>query len=399
MGGGDLNLKKSWHPLLMKNQTRVWEEEKKALEERKKIEQVQKERAEERQIEELQRMQEAAGGKKRLNRVDWMYNSGPSGGGQGTTEEMEGYLLGKRRIDGLLKNTEDTQKLQRGAGEDSFMALQNANTLRDTAAKVRDDPMLAIKKQEQAALEAAMNDPAKRKALMKQAGQDEKSDRAHRHRHHHRHHHRSSRHNDVDDDRHRSTRRRPEEDDRSSRRHSSHYHHRSRRDSRSRSRSPRRSPRQSHEGDRHRPRRRDSSHHATHSSSFSQSPPPRRDSRNRSPQRDYRPRSRSPGRQDSYRPTPRTNRAPPTKTAVDEAEERARKLAAMQSNASSIEDERRQRIALQEAKDAADRALDERERGKRDNGQFVAGLHRQAGNMDLGESLRRRGGGVVASEG
>ena len=48
--GGDLNLKKSWHTSLMSNQKRVWAEEKKALDERKKIDQVMKERAEERQI-------------------------------------------------------------------------------------------------------------------------------------------------------------------------------------------------------------------------------------------------------------------------------------------------------------------------------------------------------------
>jgi N-terminal domain of CBF1 interacting co-repressor CIR len=33
--GGDLNLKKSWNPNLLKNQARVYEEERKALEERK----------------------------------------------------------------------------------------------------------------------------------------------------------------------------------------------------------------------------------------------------------------------------------------------------------------------------------------------------------------------------
>ncbi|KAG7007683.1 hypothetical protein G7Y79_00008g023210 [Physcia stellaris] len=163
--GGDLNLKKSWHPVLMSNQRRVWEEEKKALEERKRIEQMMKERQEERQIQELQEMQEAAGGKKRLNRVDWMY-SGPSAGQTGTTEEMEGYLLGKRRVDGLIKGTEH-KKLEKKSDEDSFMALQNANTVRDTAAKIREDPMLAIKKQEQAAYEALMNDPVKRRLLLK----------------------------------------------------------------------------------------------------------------------------------------------------------------------------------------------------------------------------------------
>jgi hypothetical protein len=77
--GGDLNLKKSWHPVLMSNQRRVWEEEKKALDERKRIEQMMKERQEERNIQEIQEMQEAAGGTKRLQRVEFMYN-GPSAG-------------------------------------------------------------------------------------------------------------------------------------------------------------------------------------------------------------------------------------------------------------------------------------------------------------------------------
>ncbi|KUL82947.1 hypothetical protein ZTR_10268 [Talaromyces verruculosus] len=155
--GGDLNLKKSWNPVLQKNQEKTWLAEKKALEERKRIDQMMRERQEERQMLEIQQLQEAAGGKKRLNRVDWMY-SGPSSGQLGTTEEMEGYLLGKRRIDGLIKGSEN-QKLEKAAAEDSFMALQNANTARDTAAKIREDPMLAIKKQEQAAYEAMMNDP------------------------------------------------------------------------------------------------------------------------------------------------------------------------------------------------------------------------------------------------
>ncbi|RMZ87138.1 hypothetical protein DV736_g5642, partial [Chaetothyriales sp. CBS 134916] len=161
--GGDLNLKKSWHPVLMSNQKKVWEEEKKALEERKKIEQIMRERAEERQIQEIQELQEAAGGKRRQARVDWMYN-GPANGQAGTTEEMEGYLLGKRRVDGLLKGT-DNEKLEKAATGDSFMAVQNANTARDTAAKIREDPMLAIKKQEQAAISGVDSEPRSRQSL------------------------------------------------------------------------------------------------------------------------------------------------------------------------------------------------------------------------------------------
>ncbi|XWW98237.1 hypothetical protein V2A60_006234 [Cordyceps javanica] len=157
MGGGDLNLKKSFHPTLRRNQAAVYDEEQKALAERKRTQQRIDEIKEERAKEELQRQLEAAGGKKRVDRVDWMYQ-GPTDGQAGTTEEMEAYLLGKRRIDNLIKGNEH-EKLEKNAGQESFMALQNANSARDTAAKIRDDPLLAIKRQEQAAYEAMMNDP------------------------------------------------------------------------------------------------------------------------------------------------------------------------------------------------------------------------------------------------
>jgi N-terminal domain of CBF1 interacting co-repressor CIR len=83
MGGGDLNMKKSWHPLLQKNQERVWQEENKAREERKRIDQKRKEIAEERQLQELQRLQQVQGGKPRQERLDWMYTApGETDGGR-----------------------------------------------------------------------------------------------------------------------------------------------------------------------------------------------------------------------------------------------------------------------------------------------------------------------------
>ena len=100
--GGDLNLKKSFHPGLMRNQRRVYDEEQRALDERKRTQQRINELKEERAKEDVQRQLEAAGGQKRVDRVDWMYQ-GPTDGQSGTTEEREAYLLGKRRIDGLLK--------------------------------------------------------------------------------------------------------------------------------------------------------------------------------------------------------------------------------------------------------------------------------------------------------
>ena len=61
MGGGDLNLKKSWHPLTFKNLEKVWLKEKAAEEERKKLEQLQKELEEERGMQQLKALQEATG--------------------------------------------------------------------------------------------------------------------------------------------------------------------------------------------------------------------------------------------------------------------------------------------------------------------------------------------------
>jgi hypothetical protein len=365
--GGDLNLKKSWHPVLMSNQRRVWEEEKKALEERKRIDQMMKERQEERQIQELQQMQEAAGGTKRAVKVDWMY-SGPANGQSGTTEEMEGYLLGKRRIDQLIKGSE-TQNLEKAAKEESFMAIQNANTVRDTAAKIREDPMLAIKKQEQAAYEVMMNDPVRRRQLLKAAGEDTKSTdrepkrRKHHHRDHDRHsHHRSKRRDDNG------------RDERSRRR---------RRSSRSRSRSPRRlrrspSPyrRRSYSPDRSRRspspyRRRDDDRGLAKSKSYSSI---RRHSR------EYR-RSRSPLQRERR----------PTSPSQDDA--RAAKLAAMQQAASELDQDRERRITALEERDKAEREADDaaRARTARDGGRgdFVSRMHRRAGELDIGDRVRR----------
>uniref|UniRef100_A0AAV2LM56 PIPK domain-containing protein n=1 Tax=Knipowitschia caucasica TaxID=637954 RepID=A0AAV2LM56_KNICA len=90
MGGGDLNLKKSWHPQTMKNIERVWKAEQKHEAECKKIEELQKELKDERAREEMTRYAEESGAiKKKDDRLDWMYQ-GPAG--QVSRDE---YLLGR----------------------------------------------------------------------------------------------------------------------------------------------------------------------------------------------------------------------------------------------------------------------------------------------------------------
>ncbi|KAI9655823.1 MAG: RNA-splicing factor [Bathelium mastoideum] len=371
--GGDLNLKKSWHPHLMSNQRKVWEQEHKALEERKKTDAMLKERAEERQIQELQQMEEAAGGKKRVNRVDWMYG-GPAAGEKGTTEEMEGYLLGKRRLDGLIKKEvgekKDVSKANPTNGGGMGVATLNA---RDIAAKAKEDPMLAIKSQELSIMQAALQE--KERAAQRRAEKEAKrgSDRKHRHR--------------KRRDRSRSPRRRSDgyhdDYDRSSRSHRRRHHHRARSYSRSPSFSRTPSP----------PRRR---HREYSSESRSGSPLPQKGDRYRDSRedrrRDYRSfsrsRSRSPRRSNSekhrnesrrenrfrQRSPPIRTRSPPPRKG-DDAEDRARKLAVMQANASSMEDQRRQRLEKADRMDEEERQKDERSRT--DNGRFVGDLRRK----------------------
>lgn len=437
MGGGDLNLKKSFHPTLRRNQAAVYDEEQKALAERKRTQQRIEEIKEERAKEELQRKLEAAGGRKRVDRVDWMYQ-GPSDGQTGTTEETEAYLLGKRRIDNLIKGTEH-KKLQKDAGQESFMLQQNANNARDTAAKIRDDPLLAIKRQEQATYEAMMNDPIRRRQLMASMGveDDKKKDKSKRREERHRHRHRRhrSRDRDEDDDGGRRSRRRsysrsrsPRRDDSGERRHAKRRrrdysderdsHHRRRRDDSAEDRGRqrrdsyaedkgrtkkdyehrRRSRDDDVDGDDHRRHRRSDSASDNEDGGRKRSPPRSPDRRQRSRDRDYlADRRRDSGRRDNgrhYNKGPngssngyRDQRPKHQNNDGDEADkeaERARKLAAMQSAATDLDQDRAERLAALAERDRLAREADERGRERGGDRGFVNGLHKKAsGKMDL----------------
>ena len=320
-----------------------------------------------------------------MNRVDWMY-SGPSTGQAGTTEELEGFLLGKRRIDGLIKGTE-SRKLEKSAtAEESFMALQHANTIKDTASKIREDPMLAIKRSEQVAYEQMMNDPVRRRLMLKAAGKDvevkEKDQKHRKHRHHsERGEKKHRRHENIEDIR---------EIDRSHKRQKTYDDERSPRGGRSHDR--RRSP----------------------SSSYSRSPSPYR---RRSPSPYYRPRkssvsvrrSRSPDeyRNDHHRlkqskswSNPSFRRSPDLRhksSPRGRTDDRAAKLAAMQQAASDLDIDREKRIAAMTEREKRDAEVDEAARARLakygGTGNFINGMNRKAGEMDLGERMRRGRGG------
>ncbi|KAG0174066.1 RNA-splicing factor [Apophysomyces sp. BC1034] len=218
MGGGDLNLKKSWHPATFKNQERVWKEEKKHAEEQRKIEQMKKELAEERQLQELQRLQEQTSGRQRSDRLDWMYAAPNQGAAKPGGSEMEDFLLGKKNVDDLLRNKAASETVASSADERFALSNANANSERDIQAKIREDPLLMIKKREQQALKAIVDNPIRMKELTKKDKKKKKKDikdKSDRH-------HRSSRHSSTRDRsrerrRHSSRERRRDSRERSSR--------------------------------------------------------------------------------------------------------------------------------------------------------------------------------------
>ncbi|KAL5481252.1 hypothetical protein EMCRGX_G021383 [Ephydatia muelleri] len=163
MGGGDLNLKKSWHPSTYHNLEKVWKAEQRHDAEKKKIEQLQKEIQEERAREDMHRMAVDSGViKKKDERVDWLY-SGPA-----AAINREEYLLGKKidkLVDPVLQEQEqEKQALASGPGA-LFVAPDGANTTSDLAVKVREDPLFVIRKKEEDAKKLLMSNPIKMKQL------------------------------------------------------------------------------------------------------------------------------------------------------------------------------------------------------------------------------------------
>lgn len=178
MGGGDLNLKKSWHPHTLKNQERVWKAEQQKAEEDRKVAELQREIKEERERELLQRTAEKSGAieKKGDAKLDWMYK-GP--GGHVSREE---YLLG-RKIDNSFEQLEKAEAEEKV--DDNTSALQNkpvytieheinpesvvrresANVQVDMRRKLMEDPLLLIRQREEETKREITANPVKMKQL------------------------------------------------------------------------------------------------------------------------------------------------------------------------------------------------------------------------------------------
>ncbi|THH19037.1 hypothetical protein EW146_g2040 [Bondarzewia mesenterica] len=431
MGGGDLNMKKSWHPLLLKNQERVWLEEKKALEEKKKLDQLRKEKEEERQLQELQRLQEEQTGRKRTEKLEWMYTT-PATGSSQNPNDLEDYLLGKKRVDKILI-ADENEKL--GAAHKSFIAVQNANSARDTAVKVREDPLFAIKQQEAAAYEALKSNPLRLRELQERNGikpkKDKKREKKEKRRREGRGRADSPR-SEYDDGHihyHRS-RRSPSPRDHRSR---SPYRPRSRYDDEYDRRNPdysRRARSRSRSVDSHYRRRDRSRSYERRGTDSRRSGPWARSDESDSPDgyrgdRDRRGRGsvRSRERSDRYRQDdgPKRRRSqsppdhnthfikrtrispppsrPPNASISSAAEDRAARLASMSSNATSLESDRKERLTALLEKEKAELEAEERLRAKsKGMGGFLNHEQKKvfSGQGGLEERLRRGRAGLVS---
>ena len=63
-------------------------------------------------MQELQRLQEEQTGKKRADKLEWMYST-PATGTSQNANELEDYLLGKKRVDKMLTADENDKVSER----------------------------------------------------------------------------------------------------------------------------------------------------------------------------------------------------------------------------------------------------------------------------------------------
>ncbi|KAF8898978.1 Pre-mRNA splicing factor-domain-containing protein [Infundibulicybe gibba] len=285
-----------------------------------------------------------------------MYTT-PATGTSQNPNDLEDYLLGKKRVDKILTADENAKV---GAAHKNFIAVQNANNARDIAAKIREDPLLAIKQQEQAAYQALISNPLRLREMQERNGIKPKKDKEVKKREkeerkrlkHERRHQKIRESRSPSPAGHRSDYRSP-----------SPYHHHDNRSPRGDSRASR---------NRHSlatwPRSDDSEDNHAGGSGLRRNP-------DHHPDHGKRPRSRSPGRARTppYKRTrmsvsPRrqvTNHSyNQSRNGDDKTNDRAARLAAMSTDASSMSVERQERLMERLEAEKAELAAEEHARQK-----------------------------------
>lgn len=157
---GDLNLKKSWNPALVKNQSKVWEDEQAKLTELKKIREINSDLQKEQEYKRLLQLQHGEefsekdlnkGEKLKLNKLNWMYEDMPFESDPASEKTNEGgfiehnteFLEGKAQVENLLQGKKSFKRDQ-GSGDNISRILNVGKTTVATPSSRKDDPLLMI---------------------------------------------------------------------------------------------------------------------------------------------------------------------------------------------------------------------------------------------------------------
>eukprot|EP00271_Cylindrocystis_brebissonii_P013889 TRINITY_DN3439_c0_g1_i1.p1 TRINITY_DN3439_c0_g1~~TRINITY_DN3439_c0_g1_i1.p1 ORF type:complete len:1009 (-),score=207.00 TRINITY_DN3439_c0_g1_i1:69-3095(-) len=173
MGMKFLN-KKGWHTGSLRNVENVWKAEQKDADEKKKLDEIRKQYVEERQKDELRRLQEEAGIVPKLERLEFLYDSGLATG-KGTAED---YLLGKpveemKEASDFAKIAETPSVLLASQQAPGGVAVnEKPASANDTWRKLHADPLFLIRQQEQEALKRIRSNPVQMGMLKKQANEE-----------------------------------------------------------------------------------------------------------------------------------------------------------------------------------------------------------------------------------
>ena len=183
MGGGDLNLKKSWHPSTMKNIEKVWKAEQQQSQERKKIAELQREIEMEKDREDMKKyaMDQGVIEKKDDKKLDWMYK------GPNKLVNREDYLLGRpidKSFEQIVQAEKDTElnRAPRNHVEHECippsLRFFSGNEQVDLARKMQEDPLYAIKKKEMETRSQLLKNPVKLKQLRQLLEQQSKKSKS-----------------------------------------------------------------------------------------------------------------------------------------------------------------------------------------------------------------------------
>ncbi|EIE25794.1 hypothetical protein COCSUDRAFT_13100 [Coccomyxa subellipsoidea C-169] len=143
MGGGGLAFlnKKTWHPGRIQNQEEKWKREQAAEKETRKLDEIRKQIAEERQREELETVAHAAGVKDKSDKLDWMYQGGMVAKAEADKRNDE-QLLGAKPLQ--LQDAAAPSAGNAAVKLPTFYAEDTAASANEVWQRIHSDPLFAV---------------------------------------------------------------------------------------------------------------------------------------------------------------------------------------------------------------------------------------------------------------